>query len=493
MCGILLVKSKQSIKLEKHLEAFGLLDDRGPDFGCYKHKKNTFIGQTVLHITGNDTYYNQQHKNFLAYNGEIYNYKKFGDYSNDIELVDYAVTNDLKIFKSAWGPWAWAWTDFKTTRYAVDPQGEKTLYQYQDDSILIVSSEIKPILKYVKTKKQDVPYVNKTWTMLEETPYRGIIKLKPGWLYQDGEPAQELDSVWSWIRPVTYNSIDEAYEEFQSVWKRTIKLMRPVNQDAALTYSGGMDSSLILNSIPNLELYAVNHVGKDPIVNDIRKFLTGLETFKLHEISVDPEQWADEYHKLLARTGMPALSWSYVGQWIVSHNINTRVAFTGCAADELFGGYNVYQQLNYTREKSTSPYSENGSPELWRQCLEAYDDPQQATLLMDYWHQVVGCDSCGLDMIAGSAGIETRNPYMAKPIMQYALNLPFKYKVSKVTKPIIRRAFLERWPKKLIYNKMGFAGHANDSLPWLKVKINTTDDRHQDWKQIARKTFYGSK
>jgi hypothetical protein len=37
---------------------------------------------------------------------------------------------------------------------------------------------------------------------------------------------------------------------------------------------------------------------------------------------------------------------------------------------------------------------------------------------------------------------------------------------------------------------MGFAGHANDSLPWLGVEIDSTGDRHRDWQQIAQKTFY---
>ncbi|GAF93775.1 unnamed protein product, partial [marine sediment metagenome] len=52
-----------------------------------------------------------------------------------------------------WGPWAWAWTDNTTVRYAADPQGEKTLYQYQDKDILIVCSEVAPILEYVDAVK----------------------------------------------------------------------------------------------------------------------------------------------------------------------------------------------------------------------------------------------------------------------------------------------------------------------------------------------------
>ena len=48
-------------------------------------------------------------------------------------------------------------------------------------------------------------------------------------------------------------------------------------------------------------------------------------------------------------------------------------------------------------------------------------------------------------MIAGAHGIEARNPFLAKPVMQFALNLPFEYKVGSVPKPLIRDLFLEQW------------------------------------------------
>jgi asparagine synthetase B (glutamine-hydrolysing) len=51
---------------------------------------------------------------------------------------------------------------------------------------------------------------------------------------------------------------------------------------AALTYSGGLDSSIILSHIDNLELYTTNMTGKDPIVDHIR-FLTDDEWSKIKQ------------------------------------------------------------------------------------------------------------------------------------------------------------------------------------------------------------------
>jgi asparagine synthetase B (glutamine-hydrolysing) len=493
MCGILLVKGAKSIPLNQHLAALSLLDSRGPDFSRYRYHNGIFIGQTVLHVTGSNDYYHHDHTDFLSYNGEIYNYRDLGHYSNDIEFVHDCVINCIDRINLGWGPWAWAWTDGNQVLYATDPQGERSLYQYQDSDILIVCSEIAPVLEYIASVKIDVPYVNKTWTMLDQTPWSGIVKITPGKLYQNGQAVKTIDSIWSWITQSIHHNIDEVYEDFRDQWQKVTRVMTPTCV-SALTYSGGLDSNIILSHIPELELYAVNNLGKDPIVDGITQFLDDQEQSRLHELKIDPAQWAQELQQLIARTRLPALSWSFVGQWLATKHCEQRVLFTGAGADELFGGYDIYRNLEYCRDGSTSPYSRCGDPTIWQQCLSVYDnDPKQATLLMDYWYQVVGCDARAIDLIAGAYGIEPRNPFLTRPIMQLALNLPIQFKIGTVSKPLIRRLFLERWRSELISPKKGFTGHANDALPWLPFAIASTGDRMADWRQIARKSFYESK
>jgi asparagine synthase (glutamine-hydrolysing) len=492
MCGILLVKSRSNIPLEKHLSTFVKLQSRGPDFCRYQYQNNTFIGHAVLHITGSADYYHTQHQNFLAYNGEIYNYKEFGPWETDTAFVHHAVEHDLDLLKEAWGPWAWAWTDGDVVRYATDPQGERALYQYQDDDILIVCSEIAPILEYINSAKADVPYVNKTWTMLDRTPWQGITKITPGLLYLDGQATYQIDSIWSWVAEPLHHTLDEAYEDFESRWRQVIKQMTP-NCPAALTYSGGLDSSVILSHLPGLDLYSINCVGKDPIVDQINEFLHPEEQARLHVTALSESQWADEMSQMMARTCMPPLSWSWVGQWTVTRHCQQRVLFTGAGADELFGGYDVYRNIDYSTTSCSSPYSRYTDPETWQRCLSVYDnDPVQATLLMDYWHQIVGCDARAVDLIAGAWGIEPRNPFLAKPIMQLALNLPSRFKVTSESKPLIRRLFLQRWTLDHILPKKGFTGHANDSATWLATDIKPSGDRMVDWQKIVRQCFYAS-
>jgi len=490
MCGILLVKSRDTIPLDKHLSAVQLLQPRGPDLTRYQYCNNTFVAQTVLHVTGTDSFYHQSTQDFFAYNGEIYDYRWFGRASNDVELAYSTAKTRPSRFRYFDGPWAWCYVNGDNVTYATDPQGERLLYQYQDSDILIVCSEVAPILEYIHARPCAVPYQNKCWTMISQTPWQGITRCKPGQLYHNGSPAEQIDSIWNWIVPTPARSTQEISEQFEKCWQRACDITK-VSQSATLSYSGGIDSNLILNHISNLNLVSINTLGKDRISGQLDQFLTPDELSRLTSIDVDPQSWAQEYQLLIKQTRMPAQSWSYVGKWLVAKHARTKVIYTGLAADELFGGYEIYKDLPYSTQGSVSPYSSNDHEGIWSQCLAAYQgDARQATLLMDYWYQVVGVDAPGLDRLGGAWARETRNPFMTKTMMTFALNLPWEYKVNTVTKPLLRKHFCRRWSPDLMWPKEGFAGHANDALPWLSIDFATTDDRHSDWQHIAQQTFY---
>ena len=71
-------------------------------------------------------------------------------------------------------------------------------------------------------------------------------------------------------------------------------------------------------------------------------------------------------------------------------------------------------------------------------------------------------------------------------IIKFAINLPWEYKIGK---PFIHQLFLETWAPELIHPKQGFAGHCNDSYPWLGIDIDRVPDREQDWKNINQAAF----
>lgn len=487
MCGILYVKSRNPVDPSTHDSAVALLKRRGPDMILQYEDHSVYAAQSVLHITGNREFYHSSRNDFFAYNGEVYNYLDFGSFGNDTELVYQAVCTDKTLFKKFNGPWSWIYVNGDSVEFASDPQGERCLYYYRDSDWLIVASEVAVILNYIQPNQQILEYTNKGWSLIDETPWQGIQRCEPGRLYRNGLSDIQLDSVWDWIDNPLVIDETEAQQELVKLMSAAVDRMRP-NCGTTVSYSAGLDSNIIMNLLGDCELLAVDVTDKDPVVVRAREFLTVDELKRFSSITITPEQWAQEYRNMLDYTQMP-VHWSHVGKWIVARNSKNPVIFTGLAADELFGGYDFYQTIRYDQSRSHSPFSSNDHSKIWHKCLNSYNGAAEpATLLMDYWYQVVGVDAPGQDRAAGAWGKETRNPFMDRSIMQFVLNLPWQLRTN--CKPLVRHLFRRRWDQTLELPKMGFAGHANDSLPWLMTSIEPTGDRLADWKQIARNTFY---
>lgn len=485
MCGVLLVQSNHNIDLDQHLAALKLLEPRGPDFVTYEHRNNIFIAQSVLNITGRPNFYKWAKKDFLAYNGEIYNYKWFGKFDTDTELVYQSVRDQPeRKFKYFEGAWAWAYTNFETVKYATDPQGERCLYRYQDDNILIVSSDVAPILQYRNLGIDVKPYAEKHWPVRRATPWKGIERIEPGVMYTS-HGHTKLDSIFDWYQPSNIITADQAWEEFLPLWEKTMREMAP-EEPVGIAFSGGLDSSVILRNTHPAHLYTINIGERDPVAPRVREFLTEQEQQKLVMLNMDVETWAQDYNDIIKYTCMPVQSWSFVGQWHIAKHCRERVLFTGVGADELFGGYPIYQT-----DKS-SPYSQFDPDDIvaahdWQQCLAMYDgDKKSARLLMDYRTQVCAVDMRGVDTLTMAHGIEPRSPFCHPNIIKFALNLPWELRVGK---QLIRRLFLHRWSEDLVLPKQGFSGYCNDAYSYLNIDILRDPDRSQDWKNIVQATF----
>lgn len=496
MCGILFVHSRHDIPAQVHTDALEILKSRGPDFTISRPSDKMFVAQTVLHITGDRSFYSTMRKDFFAFNGEIYNHRWFGQHGTDTELAYRAARDRPGKFKYFEGAWAWVYVDGDNYRYASDPQGERCLYRYQNDDILIICSEVAPILKYRDFGMHVEYHSERHWPIHNRTPWMGIERVPPGIMYDQNGVATKLDSMFDWRTRDHYSSLDDAAMEFDNILSSVVRDMTP-NEPVALTFSGGLDTACLLAKMPQAELYTVNVTGKDRVSTHVQEFLTPEQQAQLHVFDIDEPTWAQDYIEVVQRTRMPVQSWSFVGQWHIAKNCQQRVLFSGVGADELFGGYSIYQSLNYSEQHSVSPYSyfdleiaDIDVLETWRKCLNFYNgDARQATLMMDYFTQIAAVDLRGVDVCTLAHGVEPRSPFCHPKIIKFALNLPWEYKVGVFSKPLIRQQFLRRWDENLIFEKQGFTGHCNDSYPWLGIDVVRQSDRMADWRAINREAF----
>jgi asparagine synthetase B (glutamine-hydrolysing) len=458
MCGILLVKSKLPIDEKTHLDALKLLEPRGPDLTRWNFKNNIFIGQTVLHITGSDDVYND-YSNF-AFNGEIYNYLELSDLSNDAHLAKETVEKqDWDSIKNWKGPWAWAWTDFNDILYATDPQFEKHLFVYDDNETQIVTSEIRCIQHYVDLKIEKIEWTTKHWPMLEQdVPWSNVSRTSGGILYKNAEPYKTLDHLDNWNK-TSIKEYQLAIDELDQILTDVCESMAP-NEEFVLSYSGGLDSSLLKSYFPQARTVSLDLLGKDPIAQT---------TEADQKIIVDLDDWAKAYSQVVEHACLPLCSWNWASYSILAKNINERIIINGAGADELFGGY------PYHLTTSLSPYS----------------DTDKDTFLNDYKIQQGGVDLLGADLVSGMYGKETRTPFTHPDVVKFALSLPKEFLVNTRSKSILHDLYFKRTGKIINEKKQGFAGHCNDSIPMINLEYKTkSTDRLTQWKEFIQDDFY---
>ena len=490
MCGILLIDGVDAIPVERIHAACQYLNRRGPNRARSWRRGSLAVHHSVLHITGNpEYYYHEPDSDFCAFAGEIYNYRDLG-YDSDAWCVHDTVRSSLGRLKQLKGPSSWVYATNSFVCYATDPQGERHLYRYQDQHCTIVASEVGIIARLVDLETQPSKYANKGWTLLSDTPYRNVTRLESGRLYIDHQPAHMIDSVFDWVKPRTFHNLAVAVEEFRVIWQQVMKALTP-DEPVTVSYSGGVDSGLIAQALPAADLLALDMTGKDPNISQLPTQLTTIQQMHLCTQSVTPQQYAGAYRDMILHTCMPSQSWSHVGKWLVAKHAGNRIVFSGAGADELFGGYTTYLDLDYTVSGSVSPYSQMHDTAIWKRCLDCYDqDPRPATLLLDYLYQVVGCDSQGLDRAAGAWARETRAPFMHPDIIKFALSLPWHLRVGSETKPVLKELWRRTFPDQTLWSKQGFAGHANDSAAWLGIETIETGNRLADWQVMAVNSFY---
>lgn len=169
MCGFFFIKRKTSFKFncEKLNYSSNLLRHRGPDSNKIFIDKDIFIKffrLSIQDLSNNamQPMLSKSGKNIIVFNGEIYNFKKLSELlinknlksSSDTEvLLELFEQIGFKIFDKIKGMFSFVIYNFETKKILVarDQFGIKPLYYYDCKDYVIFSSEIKPILNYLKT------------------------------------------------------------------------------------------------------------------------------------------------------------------------------------------------------------------------------------------------------------------------------------------------------------------------------------------------------
>ena len=379
------------------------------------------FGHVRLPIQGLDERFDQPyryHELTFIFVGEIYNYRDFRLMNgklpdSDIEVLahQFYTRGSNCLYEFDWmGHFIVHDSDHPdSVRLFTDILSKKPVYLHSPSGS--VSSEIKALspmaggqfdeLYFSTVRKFGYRYDNRT-------PYRDIHSIPPR-----SEVRIRKGRVTECRQYETYRP-DRVPRGLRQKLSQAVKNRMVSDKPIAILLSGGLDSSIIyklaLEHDKHLNLYHVDN-GEEEFLD----YLKIPDSCSLTKISAGDN--VDEQELLRWNEGPVDLG-SVIPQLNLAKEINLsnfQVVLSGDGADELFGGYQRAQDYD-------SQYS------------DIYDE-------LVYYHLP------RLDKLMMSQTIELRCPFLARSVLDYALNLPWHRRRSKES---LKSAFADLLPNEII-------------------------------------------
>lgn len=473
MCGIFFIYSKTGMfddKLTRRiLSNFKLLSKRGPDQYSLIIVKNCIIGFQRLAI--NDTSSNgmQPFQHGCAYtmcNGEIYNYEHLLGLLSSSSVASLKSKSDCEVLPHIIeqygfenmpnmldGVFAIAHFNYdKNMLYLTrDRIGVKPMFYGENDTLFAVASEVKA---------------------LDGLSLMGLQQLQPGTIMSyslDKCKRQSIDYTKLKIETeMSEMSYENSKQTIRELLTKGVQKRMSSDRDIGCLLSGGLDSSIIAAILAKemqkngkkLRTFSVGFPDSTDIVyarqvakhiqSDHQEYLIQYED-ALQRIE-DVVKATETYDTTTIRASTPMY---LLCEWI-NKNFTDKVIFSGEGSDELFCGYLYFHN---------APTTADANKDSLRLVNELYQ------------YDVLRADRC----TAGN-GLEFREPFLDKDLVDFILSMNPSYKVPSrpknynksnnaiFEKTILREAFETDLPESVAWRrKAAFSDAVSSSeKPWYK-------------------------
>lgn len=538
MCGFVGYVNKEPDKQENIKKMADLIAHRGPDSEGYYTDETIAMGFRRLSIidlnNGSQPIYNEDKTKVIIFNGEIYNYQglredliqKGHNFSTntDTEVLLHGYEEYAEgILDKLRGMFAFVIYDVNTkeTFAARDFYGIKPFYYAVMGDTFLFGSEIKSFLIHPDFKKELNRnmleyYLTFQYSVGEETFFKDVYKLMPGHYlkYKDGE--LEVKQYYA----LEFEEDDsKTYEEWKEGvderLKDSIRAHKISDVEVGSFLSSGVDSSFIAASSDVDKTFTVGF--NDEKYSEISYAKDLSEKINTQNISkvITKEEYFKNLSNIMYFMDEPLADPSAVALYFVTKvaSENVKVSLSGEGADEIFGGYNIYQEsfvwpwyykipygvrkvvgaiagvlpahrgLNFLvrrGKKLEDRFVGNAfifdnkeikkmlafKPETkgFRELTEPYyqkvSDKDDVTKMqyIDFNFWLIGDILLKADKMSMANSLEVRVPYLDRPLIDYARHLPTKYKVDKYkTKKLFRDIAHETLESKVSdKKKLGF-------------------------------------
>jgi len=320
--------------------------------------------------------------NIIMFNGEIYNHKELRDYleSRNIKFTsNHSDTETLlhglkllgtKFLKMAIGQFSIMYLNKNenTLTLVRDRVGQKPLFYYKNSQDLLISTNLKAILKLKKdfnirddSLKEyfDTGVISAPNTLFEE-----IYKLQPGEVVTisiEENFRHKKQKFWSIGDTTLTDKKPFIQEEFKELLIDSVKIRQNADVKVANLLSGGIDSTTILKlAKENTTSYSLNtfSITNKGTQYDETKWINDVITkydISYEKVDID----VDNIHLDLIDESIEAFDEPYsdpstVPSYIIYKEISKhyKVAVSGDGGDELLGGYTrILKTLNRSKYK----------------------------------------------------------------------------------------------------------------------------------------------
>lgn len=381
MCGFTGFYNISELNNKKsHELLFSHINTRGPDqknICIYDNITFLFSRLSIVDLSDNGMQPMRSYSGryFITFNGEIYNYEELKSYFNSksnnkidshsdtrilLESLEFFGFDILNMIR---GMFSFALYDsFESKLFLINDRfGEKPLFYSYDQNSLIFSSDIKSF-NFRKNKISndslgDLLSIN--CITYPKTIWQNISRIQPSELLQFSIDKNlkkikliKKEKYWS-TKNIKVNKskdlLDTSVDKLDNLLSDTIEKQLNNDVETGCFLSGGIDSSLITSIASkiygnNLKTFSIGFSNpkydESKYASKIAKYLNTDHYFKIMSL----EDASHILHKLPAIYGEPYSDSSQVPTVLLCEFASSKikVALTGDAGDELFGGYERY-------------------------------------------------------------------------------------------------------------------------------------------------------
>lgn len=480
MCGIVAQFFKDKAQINSNTTVKSLpFFERALDAISHRGKDATFINKYDQCIVGYRRLAITEIKGTPAWsggwyvylNGEIYNYKELGFEGSEVSVISQGLNKyGIDFVKRLNGMFFILVVKGDEVYVFRDRYGVKPVYYWETAEQIIVASEIKAILQHPDYKFGVNENAERQWLVFnnvftDETLFKGIYKMDKGtaWHLNSGEKTK----YWSWKFTPLKMDYNEAREEIRRLVIQAVQRQTPKEVKYGSSLSGGLDSNIILSSIPaDIPTFTAGYAGQE----DERQMaeLASRDHYVrvFNRIRSLPETI---YHLEDLRVGP---SWQNYGLYELASKF-VKVLFDGAGGDELFGGY----PWRYEAESYYSVLNRTGMNDEY--CINLFskifpEDTLAARYEFDANHFLEGV-LLVVDKLSMAHTIEVRVPFLDNDLVDFAVQLPVEFKKRK---SILRAAFFKNLPLEISAGaKKGFStpdwypGYGGIAKKWSEVAL----------------------